>query len=160
MNKRTFISAVFLAAIVLLLPIMGAASTFGACDNFGQGWKITWGPFGGTFPGTYLVSGCRDCSASLGCGGPLPLDGTVVMHGSSKIWSVVAYSPVGSSCLSSQWSGLQAGTVMAGTVNGNVSNNSGPFSTFTLTLGSPCTATKTLIDPTTHPSPTIWQPVQ
>ncbi len=160
MQTRKFYCVAALTALVLLLPVMAAAdTTFGACDNFGQGWKITWGPFGGTFPGTYLVSGCRDCSASLGCGGPLPLDGDVVVHAGVKIWSVTAYSPVGSACLSSHWTGQQTGNVQGGSVAGNVSNNSGPFSTFTLTLGGTCAA-KTLTDPNTHPGASGWVPVQ
>lgn len=150
-------SAVILAAILLLAPAMVVAATFPACDNFGQDWKITLGAFGGTFPGTQLVSGCRDCNASLGCGGPLPLDGTVVVtQASNRIWSVTAYRPAGSSCVSTHWTGAVVGS--GSVVSGNVSNESGPFGAFTLTLRSACGAVQPLGDPSTHPGAAFWQP--
>lgn len=154
MQKRRIVWTVLLATFVML-PAIAAAATFPACDNFGQDWKITLGPFGGTFPGTFLVSGCRDCNASLGCGGPLPLDGTVVIHAGIRIYSLTAYRAAGSStCVSTHWSGAQDGQV----VTGNVSNEFGPFGGFALTLRQACVAGKTLQDPATHPGVAAWLP--
>src|SRR5579884_2548964 len=91
---------VLMAVGLLLLTAIGSWA-FPACDNFGQDWNINLGAFGGTFPGTMIVSGCRDCNGSLGCGGSLPLDGaaalTVGAPGSaySVIWSLTAYRPAG-----------------------------------------------------------------
>jgi hypothetical protein len=140
----------------MLVPAIAAAASFPACDSFGQDWSIALGLYGGSFPGTYLVSGCRDCNASLGCGGALPLDGAVVLHAGKRIYSVTAYNPVGGSCFSTHWTGLQSGQV----VSGNVSNDVGPSGVFTLTLHSACGAGKTVTDPSTHPGPTAWQPAQ
>jgi len=156
MQTRRAVYAVLLTALVMLVPAIATAASFPACDNFGQDWTITLGVFGGTFPGTYVVSGCRDCNASLGCGGPLPLDGAVVVHAGMRIYSVTAYNPVGGSCYSTHWTGLQSGQ----TVSGNVSNDAGPFGGFTMTLHSACGSAKTNMDPTTHAGTTAWQPVQ
>jgi len=156
MLKRGTLSLVLIAACVLLLPLVAPAATFPACDSFGQDWKITLGPYGGTFPGTFLLSGCRDCNNSLGCGGSLPLDGAVVLHGTTRIYSLTAYSPIGSSCVSTHWTGAQSGLV----VSGNVSNNFGPFSTFTLSLQTACSSVRPTIDPNTHPATTAWLPVE
>jgi hypothetical protein len=119
---------------------MGLA--FPACDSFGQDWNINLGAFGGTFPGTLVVSGCRDCNASLGCGQPLPLDGAAVVTSGSGgapftlIWSVTAYDQPADSCVSTHWTGSEPSTTA--TINGNVSNELGPFGGFTLTLGASC----------------------
>ena len=129
------------AAALLAVPTTGDA--FPACDSFGQDWNITLGPFGGVFPGTLLVTGCRDCNASLGCGGPLPLDGAAVATTPSGgapfslLWSVTAYKPAGS-CVSTHWTGAHPST--SATINGRVSNEAGPFGNFTLQLGGVCRA--------------------
>ncbi|HLY17462.1 MAG TPA: hypothetical protein VKR61_09565 [Bryobacteraceae bacterium] len=143
---RKAVWAVMLTAVLLGMSSMALAATFPACDSFGQDWSITLGPFGGSFPGTYLVSGCRDCNNSLGCGGFLPLDGAVVVHAGIRIYSVTAYSPVGSSCFSTHWTGAQSGS----TVSGNVSNNGGPFGTFSLALRTACQVPRSAVDPATH----------
>ena len=137
MRKLNALAALLFAlALVVLLP--GTASAFPACDSFGQDWSITLGPYGGTFPGTRLVTGCRDCNASLGCGGSLPLDGAVVFtSGSNQIWSVTAYKPTASTtCVSTHWTGVKPPG--SSTVGGNVSNEIGPFGPFTLALGVAC----------------------
>jgi hypothetical protein len=156
MDWRKAAFAVALAAL-LLLPGAALSATFNACDNFGQDWKITLGPFGGTFPGTLLVSGCRDCDGSLGCGGPLPLDGTIVVSGGGQyfIWSVTAYRPVGSNtCVSSHWTGSDQ-VPFGPTVAGNVSNEFGPFGAFTLTT-RPCSAAIPSMDPALHSAGPTW----
>lgn len=151
---------VFAAALAVLLLLPGVAlASFKACDNFGQDWNITLGPFGGTFPGTLLVSGCRDCDQSLGCGGPLPLDGAIVLAGGGKfyIWSLTAYRSAGSStCVSTHWTGSDP-SPFGPTITGNVSNEYGPFGTFTLTLGA-CKAALPLsvTDPALHASGPLW----
>ena len=157
MQRRRIVPAVLLTAFVMLIPTIAMAASFPACDNYGQDWKITLGAFGGTFPGTFLLSGCRDCNASLGCGGSLPLDGAVVVHAGVRIYSLTAYRYAGSStCVSTHWTGAQSGSV----VSGNVSNEYGPFGTFTLTLGKTCPAGRTLTDPSTHPGAAAWLPVE
>lgn len=145
--------AVYAVALAVLLVLPGVAlASFKACDNFGQDWTISLGPFGGTFPGTLLVSGCRDCDQSLGCGGPLPLDGAIVGTGGGKffIWSLTAYRPVGSSCISTHWTGADPAP-FGPTITGNVSNENGPFGTFTLTTGA-CKAAlpSSVTDPALH----------
>ena len=148
MYSRRFLGAVLLAAT--LLAVAPVALAFPACDNFGQDWNITLEAFGGTFPGTAIVSGCRDCNASLGCGGAPPLDGAVVIHGTNHLWSLTSYNPVGGSCFSAHWTGNQ----VAGTnhVNGTVSNDAGPFGSMQMTLHSNCgSATpRAPTDPATH----------
>ena len=155
MHLRKAALAVALAAL-LLLP--GAAMAFLACDNYGQDWNITLGPFGGAFPGTLLVSGCRDCNASLGCGGPLPLDGTIVVSGGGKyfIWSLTAYRSAGSAtCVSTHWTGSDK-VPFGPTVNGNVSNEFGPFGSFTLTTHACSAALPSITDPALHSAGPSW----
>jgi hypothetical protein len=135
MCERRYLSAILVIATLLLAAPMARA--FPGCDNFGQDWQITLAAFGASFPGTSVVSGCRDCNASLGCGGQLPLDGTLSAVGAGHlIWSVTAYNPVGGACFSTHWSGLQQAHV--GSVNGTVSNDAGPFGPMTMTLNQNC----------------------
>jgi hypothetical protein len=136
-----------LAAVLMAVP--STTQAFPACDNFGQDWSITLGPFGGVFPGTLVVTGCRDCNASLGCGGVPPLDGSAtITSGSNLVWSMTAYRPVGSAtCVSTHWTGSHPGT--SPNVNGQVSNEFGPFGPFTLSLGVACRAgSEAAADPT------------
>jgi len=128
---------------LLLAALPASVGAFPACDNFGQDWNLTFGPFGGTFPGTALVSGCRDCNASLGCTGPLPLSGAVTatpgVRGAIYVFSMTAFddSADADSCVATHWDGqLTTGT----TVSGQVANEFGPFGNFTLALGTPCGA--------------------
>jgi hypothetical protein len=139
-SKKLALGCLVVAAL-MAVPSTGHA--FPACDSFGQDWSITLGPFGGTFPGALLTTGCRDCNGSLGCGGTLPLDGAaVVTTGTggapfSLVWSMTAYKPSGSaSCVSTHWTGSHPSTSTS--VHGNVSNEFGPFGPFTLSLGVAC----------------------
>jgi hypothetical protein len=157
MRSRKFLCAV-LAAATLFVLVPAATASFHACDSFGQDWQITLGTFGGTFPGTAVVSGCRDCNDSLGCGGFLPLDGTVTSTaGHNKIWSVTAYNPVGGACYSTHWSGVQPSGTQ--TVSGTVSNDAGPFGGMTMTLHSNCggDAARAPVDPSAGTKGT-WLP--
>jgi hypothetical protein len=160
MTKKTTGYAVLLIALVALMPTLALSSTPG-CDNFGQDWSITLGAFGGSFPGTYLVSGCRDCNNSLGCGGALPLDGDVVKVGKKAnknyIWSMTAYSPVGSTCYSTHWTGSSKKVTLGGVITGNVSNNAGPFGSFTLDLEACSEVSISGVDPATHVSGAAFQ---
>jgi hypothetical protein len=120
---------------------MGLAA-FPACDNFGQDWNINLGPYGGSFPGTLVVSGCRDCDGSLGCGGVPPLDGAAVLTAGTGgspytiMWSMVAYRPGSGSCVSTHWNGSSpAGST---SVRGTVSNEFGPFGNMNIRLGDSC----------------------
>jgi hypothetical protein len=152
MNYRKYVGAVIVVmSLLVLAPFAGAVN---ACDSFGQDWQITLGVFGGTFPATQLVTGCRDCDNSLGCGGSLALDGALVSNPSlsARIFSTTAYSPVGSSCFSTHWTGNLVGT----TITGNVSNNEGPFGAFTITVGNCASAAKTASDPA-HDARTGWE---
>jgi hypothetical protein len=146
MYSRMSVCALLMAAALLILA-PNAMAAIPACDSFGQDWQITLGAFGGTFPGTALISGCRDCDQSLGCGGVLPLDGARVntKNGTLRIWSLTAYRPSGSSCLSSHWTGVQ--TTGKNLISGNVSNENGFFGTFTLTLRTACAAAGVSRDP-------------
>jgi hypothetical protein len=147
MISRMFLCAAVMAVTLLLLAPV-AHATFPGCDNYGQDWQFTLGVFGGTFPSTQVLSGCRDCNASLGCGGPLPLDGTVTQVAGNRIWSVTAYNPVGGGCYSTHWSGAQKNGTH--TVSGTVSNDAGPFGGMTLTLHSNCGSARSLNDPTSY----------
>ena len=139
-TSKKMVLGCLVAAALLAVPSTGDA--FPACDNFNQDWNITLGPFGGVFPGTLLVTGCRDCDASLGCGFPLSLDGAAVVTTPSGgapfslLWSVTAYRPPDSTCVSSHWTGVHPST--SPNINGNVSNEFGPFGNFTLQLGAAC----------------------
>jgi hypothetical protein len=141
---RKVLNVVTLAGALLAAP--ATALAFPACDSFGQDWNINLGAFGGTFPGSAVTTGCRDCNASLGCGGALPLDGVVVYTiGPTLVWSMTAYRPGSGSCVSTHWNGSnRPGTTG---VTGQVSNEFGPFGPFTLTLGSSCRATEGGADP-------------
>lgn len=131
---RKLFTALTVAAAVMAAP--ATALAFPACDSFGQDWDMTLGAFGGAFPGTSTITGCRDCNQSLGCGAALTLDGAVVYTlGANLTWSITAYN--GSSCVSTHWTGTSAPG--SGTINGNVSNEFGPFGGFSLTL-RPCAA--------------------
>jgi hypothetical protein len=141
MHSRKIVGLVFVAATLLLLTPF--ATAINACDSFGQDWQITLGVFGGTFPSTQIVSGCRDCDNSLGCGGSLPLDGALVRGGGTSIFSTTAYNPAGGSCLSTHWTGQVIG---GNSISGNVSNNNGPFGSFTITVGN-CGAGTAIADP-------------
>lgn len=129
-------AAVILAfAIAALVVAPSTTQAFPACDNFGQDWNINLGPFGGTLPGTLIVSGCRDCNSSLGCGHPLALDGTIIVVApASLILSVAAYDSPADSCVSTFWRGNTP--LPSLTTSGQVSNELGPFGPFTLALGS------------------------
>lgn len=129
--------------VAVLMAVPSTTQAVPACDSFGQDWTITLGPFGGVFPGTLLVTGCRDCNASLGCGGPLPLDGAAVATTGtggapySLLWSVTAYKPAGiATCVSTHFTGAHPSTSL--NINGRVSNEFGPFGNFTLALGTAC----------------------
>jgi hypothetical protein len=128
--------------LAVLMAVPSTTQAFPACDNFGQDWGITLGPFGGVFPGTLLVTGCRDCNASLSCApgvGPFALDGAaVITSGSNLVWSMTAYDTPADGCVSTHWTGSHPGTSLV--VNGQVSNEGGPFGTFTLSLGTACRA--------------------
>jgi len=144
------LGVVLLAAVFLILSPFTLANIV-ACDSYGQDWSINFGTFGSTFPGTSIVTGCRDCNASLGCGGALPLDGAyTAVVANNKIFSTTAYRAAGSnSCVSTHWTGLR--TPHSVFVNGNVSNEFGPFGSFTITLNSNCGAAhgRSPVDPTT-----------
>lgn len=137
---------------VLFLTLVPMAFAIPACDNFGQDWDISVGAFGGTFPGAVLISGCRDCDGSLGCGAALPLDGAATLTSGtggaafSTLWSLTAFRPGSGSCVSTHWTGsLPAGQA---TIRGNVSNEFGPFGSMTITFGGSCRATNGGADPT------------
>lgn len=143
MHSRKIMGMVLVAAALLLLTPF-ATATINACDSFGQDWQITLGTFGGTFPSTQIVTGCRDCDNSLGCGGPLALDGALVKGSSGhSIFSTTAYNPVGGACLSTHWTGQVVG---GNSISGNVSNDAGPFGPFTITAGN-CAAAAGGADP-------------
>lgn len=141
MYSRKMMGTVLVAASLLLLTPFATAA-INACDSFGQDWQITLGTFGGTFPSTQIVSGCRDCDNSLGCGAPLPLDGALVRGSGASIFSTTAYNPAGGSCLSTHWTGQ----VIGDSISGNVSNDDGPFGPFTITRGN-CAAAAAGADP-------------
>jgi hypothetical protein len=130
--------------VVASMAVPSIGHAFPACDNFGQDWSITLGPFGGVFPGSLLTTGCRDCDQSLVCGGPLVLDGAAVLTTGtggapfSLVWSMTAFKPFGGdpACLSTHWTGSHPGT--SAIVNGNVSNEVGPYGPFSLSLGTSC----------------------
>jgi len=154
MNSRRCLGAILVTATLLLLTPF-ATATINACDSFGQDWQITLGVFGGTFPSTQIVTGCRDCDGSLGCGGPLPLDGALVRaSGGASIFSTTAYRPVGSaSCVSTHWTGKVVG---GNSISGNVSNEYGPFGPFTITAGNCSGAAVAGVDPV-HGSRPTWE---
>jgi hypothetical protein len=161
MTMKVLSYAVLLIAVAVLVPVVGMSATPG-CDSFGQDWSITLGAFGGSFPATYLVSGCRDCDGSLGCGGDLPLDGDVVKVAHKNghkvyVWSLTAYSPPGSTCSSTHWTGSSKKVTLGGVINGNVSNNFGPFGAFTLTLAACPAVAIGGRDPSTHVSGAAFQ---
>ncbi|HTS07619.1 MAG TPA: hypothetical protein VMP68_18725 [Candidatus Eisenbacteria bacterium] len=152
MHSRRIMGMVLVAATLLLLTPF-ATATINACDSYGQDWQLNLAVFGGTYPSTQVVTGCRDCDNSLGCGGPLILDGTLVKaSGGASIFSTTAYSPAGSSCFSTHWSGKVSG---GNTITGNVSNNNGPFGSYTLTAGN-CAAAARGNDPAHGGQPT-WK---
>jgi hypothetical protein len=152
MHSRKIMGMVLVTAVLLLLTPFATAA-INACDNFGQDWQITLGVFGGTFPSTQIVTGCRDCDNSLGCGGSLLLDGALVKGSSgASIFSTTAYSPASSSCLSTHWTGKVSG---GNTITGNVSNNNGPFGPFTITAGT-CSAAARGSDPA-HGGTPSWK---
>ncbi len=131
---------VFLAMTVLVAAFPATLVAFPACDNFGQDWDITLGPFGAVFPGSLVVTGCRDCDGSLGCDGAIELDGlatgTSGPSGALVVFSMTAYddSADADGCVSTHWNGKLSGL----TVAGDVSNELGPFGPFTLALGASC----------------------
>lgn len=152
MNSRKCLGAV-LVTLTLLLLTPFATAVITACDNYGQDWQLTLGAFGGTFPGTQIVSGCRDCDASLGCGGSLSLDGALVRGTGGLIFSTTAYNPVGGSCFSTHWTGvLTPGT----SISGNVSNDAGPFGPFTITPGACVAGSAASADPA-HSTRGTWE---
>jgi hypothetical protein len=133
-------------AVALLVLVMTAPSSYAipACDNFGQDWNINLGAFGGSFPGALLISGCRDCNASLSCGAALPLDGAATLTAGtggapfSTMWSLTAYRPGSGGCVSTHWNGTLPAGALA--VAGTVSNEFGPFGAATIRLGTSCRA--------------------
>ena len=59
--------------------------------------------------------------------------------GGNLVWSVTGYRPVGSAtCISTHWTGSHPST--SPNINGQVSNENGPFGTFTINLGVACRA--------------------
>ncbi len=153
MHSRRFLAAVLVTATLLLLTPFATAA-INACDSFGQDWQITLGVFGGTFPGTQIVSGCRDCDQSLGCGGAPPLDGALVKASGTSIFSTTAYKIAGNdSCVSTHWTGQLTG---GKTISGNVSNEFGPFGAFTITAGT-CAATVAPGPDPAHGSRPTWR---
>ncbi len=139
------IKSIRFAAVVLSTILAAPASfAFPACDSFGQDWNINLGAFGGAFPGALVISGCRDCNQSLGCGATLALDGAAtITQGAggaafTTMWSMTAFRPGSGSCVSTHWNGsLRAGAL---SLAGTVSNEFGPFGAMTITLGSACGA--------------------
>ena len=123
---------ILLVSIILCLAFSGPALADPWCDNFGQDWNIN---FVSGSRNVIYVSGCRDCDGSLGCSGSLPLDGTVALDlfSSGIVFSVVAYdNPAAATCVSTHWNGKVVGNAILG----DVSNENGPFGTFTLTPGA------------------------
>jgi len=156
MTKKAIGYALMLTVLLVLFPAMTQAATKG-CDSFGQDWNLTLAAFGGTFPNTSIVTGCRDCDNSLGCGGSLPLDGDIVVTAKSGvryyIWSMTAYRNTAGSCSSTHWTGSSNGVKAGTVVSGYVSNEYGPFGSFTLTLSACIGADlKAPKDPSTHVS--------
>lgn len=152
MNSRKCLGAV-LVTLTLLLLTPFATAAINACDNYGQDWQLTLGAFGGTFPGTQIISGCRDCDASLGCGGALSLDGALVRGTGGLIFSTTAYNPVGGSCYSTHWTGVLS---PGSSISGNVSNDAGPFGPFTITPGSCLAGSAASADPA-HSTRGTWE---
>jgi len=144
LKRSSFVRVTLVMILAILLP--NAAMPFDACDSFGQDWIMNAGPFGGTFPGTILLTGCRDCDVSLACGGPMPVDGSATLTGPgsgggafSTLWSFTAFDfPTTTVCTSSHWTGTLAQGESV--VMGQVSNEFGPQGAFTLTLGQACPA--------------------
>lgn len=133
-NLRGF--TVLVGSCLLAASLSSAASAAESqaalCDNFGQDWTLNLAPCpaeAGLPAWVQCVTGTRDTNASLGCGGPLPLDGTQIFG----VLSVVAYRPPGSSCVSTFWKGRKPRG--SSTYSGVVSNEFGPFGSFTL---GPC----------------------
>ena len=154
MQSRRYLGAVLVTATLLLLTPFATAS-INACDSFGQDWQITLAVFGGTFPSTQIVTGCRDCDQSLGCGGVLTLDGALVRGSSgASIFSTTAYRPAGStSCVSTHWTGQVKN---GNSIIGNVSNESGPFGSFTITAGT-CGSSKAAMADPAHGTRPLWE---
>lgn len=138
-----------LAAALMAVP--STTHAFPACDDFGQDWNIVLGPFGGVFPGTLIVSGCRDCDANFSCilgggggTGPFLIDGAAVVGAGSGgapfslLWSITTYDTAADDCVSAHWTGFHQST--SPNVNGRVSNENGPQGTFSLSLGVSCRA--------------------
>jgi len=152
MTSRRYLGAVLVTAVLLLLTPFATAA-INACDSFGQDWQLTLGPFGGTFPSTQIITGCRDCDQSLGCGGVLPLDGALVRGNGGSIFSTTAYRSAGSAtCVSTHWTGQVKG---GNSIVGNVSNEFGPFGTFTITVGACSGAAAATVDPA-HGTRPLW----
>ncbi len=130
-----------LLGTIVMVSMPVSSTAFPACDNFGQDWDIALGPFGTSFPFTMLVTGCRDCNESLGCGDQLPLDGTATISADTAgrivtVFSMAAYDPSTSSCVTTNWNGfVRLGSLQ---VNGRVSNELGPFGNFSLNLATAC----------------------
>ena len=128
-----------------LVAVPSTTHAFPACDDFGQDWNIILGPFGGTFPGALVVSGCRDCDASSACSpgtGPFLIDGSAAVTAGTGgapfnlLWSITTFDTPADGCLSAHWTGFHPST--SPNVNGRVSNENGAFGTFTLSLGVSC----------------------
>jgi hypothetical protein len=128
-------AVIFALAISALVVAPATSQAFPACDSFGQDWTILVGAFGATYPGTLVVSGTRDTNSSLGCGHALALDGTaVIVAPANVIWSMAAYDSPADSCVSTFWRGNMPISTLV--VTGHVSNEAGPFGTFTLRIGA------------------------
>jgi hypothetical protein len=123
--------------LVLLLLVSGVslvytsgASAVILCDNFGREWDIQLGACADwNAPLTQCLTGARDVNNEPGCG-PLQLDGTYVRI--LGVFSVTTYDTPADTCVSAHWSGRGSLTSSSGSIEGNVSNEPGQFSTFTL----------------------------
>jgi len=146
-NSRKLALGFILATALVAAP--STTHAFPACDDFGQDWNIVLGPFGGVFPGTLLVSGCRDCDASFECSpdggggtGPFPIDGAAVVTAGtggapfSLLWSITTFDAPADGCVSAHWTGFHPST--SPNVMGRATNESGTAFPFTLSLGASC----------------------
>jgi hypothetical protein len=135
-----------LLCLVLVTAVSSIPSTIHAipaCDNFGQDWDVTLGPFGGTYPGTLTVAGTRDSDGSLACSpgsGPFAVFGAAVITAASGgapfslLWSMTSFDTPADGCVSVAWRGSMPST--STTVRGDFRNEAGGTGSFSLALGS------------------------
>ncbi|GAX59661.1 ABC-type uncharacterized transport system, permease component [Candidatus Scalindua japonica] len=130
MKMKILLFSMFVS-MVISIGFSGVATAGLWSDNFGRTWDINFGACSNP-ANVICVSGVRDINNDLGCGA-LPLDGTLTRGISGRfILSVTAFDNPDNGCISSHWNGVFGD----GAFTGDVSNELGPFGSFTLTPGA------------------------